>query len=437
MTASSTIVEMLKTAPCQHVPVLIVGGGQGGLSLSYLLKQQGIDHLVLEKNRIGHSWRNERWDSFCLVTPNRQCRLPGYDYARDYGGSDPHGFMLKDEIVSFLEGYAALVQPPVREGVAVTGVSPLAGGGFEVRSTDGIYTADKVIIAISGYHIPIVPRAGAAMPSSLLQVQSLDYRNPQDLPAGEILVVGSGQSGCQIAEDLHLAGRKVHLAVGDAPRAPRMYRGRDSTDWLEEMGHYDMPVEDHPSSEKVRQNENHYLTGRDGGREIDLRKFAQQGMKLYGMLAGIEGQTVRFQPDLSHHLDAADATYLRIRNTIDAYIERAGIDAPVEAPYQPCWAPAEEPLELDLAAANISTVIWCTGFRMDFSFIDVPVFDGRGYPAHNRGVSAHEGLYFIGLPWLHTWGFGAGFAGVARDAEHIVEDIAASLRLTERRAALG
>ena len=247
-------------------------------------------------------------------------------------------------------------------------------------------------------------------------------------------LIGSGQSGCQIAEDLHLAGRKVHLAVGDAPRAPRLYRGRDSTDWLEEMGHYDMPIAEHPSSEKVRQNENHYLTGRDGGREIDLRKFAAEGMKLYGMLDRIEGQTVRFKPDLTHHLDNADATYNRIRATIDGYIERAGIDAPEEPAYRPCWAPASDPLELDLAAENVGAVIWCTGFRMDFAFIDVPVFDGRGYPGHERGVSAHEGLYFIGLPWLHTWGSGR-FAGVARDAGHIVEHIAARMTAGQRLTA--
>lgn len=427
-------VEMLNTSPKAHVPVIIVGGGQGGLSLSYLLREQGVDHLILEKNRIGHSWRNERWDSFCLVTPNRQCRLPGFDYGQDYGGSDPHGFMLKDEIVAFVEAYAAKVQPPIREGVAVTGVSARKGGGFEVRSSDGVYTADKVIIAISGYHIPIVPRVGAALPAGIMEVQSLDYRNPDDLPEGEILVVGSGQSGCQIAEDLHLAGRKVHLAVGDAPRAPRQYRGRDSTDWLEEMGHYDMPITEHPSSEKVRQNENHYLTGRDGGREIDLRTFALQGMKLYGMLAEIEGHMVRFRPDLTQHLDKADATFLRIRATIDAYIERAGIIAPVEPDYQPVWAPDADPFELDLAASNISTVIWCTGFRMDFSFIDVPVFDGRGYPSHQRGVSTHDGLYFIGLPWLHTWGSGR-FAGVARDAAHIADHIALTIGRDEVRAA--
>lgn len=427
-------VEILKTQPKAHIPVIIIGGGQGGLSLSYCLRQQGIDHLILEKNRIGHSWRAERWDSFCLVTPNRQCRLPGFSYDKEYGGTDAHGFMLKDEIVRFLEAYAEMVDPPIREGVAVTGVKALPGGGFEVRSTDGIYTADKVIVAISGYHTPIVPRPGAAMPGDVLQVQSLDYRNPKDLPEGEILVVGSGQSGCQIAEDLHLGGRKVHLAVGDAPRAPRQYRGRDSTDWLEEMGHYDMPIDDHPSSEKVRQNENHYLTGRDGGREIDLRKFALQGMKLYGMLDGIEGHQVRFKPDLTHHLDTADATYCRIRVTIDTYIARAGIDAPEEPPYAPLWAPEADPTELDLKAANIRTVIWCTGFRMDFGFIDVPVFDGRGYPGHDRGISAHDGLYFIGLPWLYTWGSGR-FAGVARDAAHITRHIAERLTNGHRRSA--
>ena len=426
-------VEILKTTPRQHVPVLIVGGGQGGLSLSYLLRQKGIEHLILEKNRIAHSWRNERWDSFCLVTPNRQCRLPGFSYTDEYGGTNPHGFMLKDEIVTFLERYAEIVAPPIREGVAVTRISARPDGGFDVQATDGAYTADKVIIAISGYHIPIVPRPGAALPTRINEIQSLDYRSPEDLPEGAVLVVGSGQSGCQIAEDLHLAGRRVHLAVGDAPRAPRMYRGRDSTDWLEEMGHYDMPIDEHPSSAKVRQNENHYLTGRDGGREIDLRKFALQGMKLYGMLDAIEGDTVRFKPDLTHHLDQADATFMRIRKTIDSYIERAGIDAPAEPNYAPVWAPEQDPTSLDLAAEGISTVIWCTGFRMDFSFIDVPVFDGRGYPGHHRGVSSHDGLYFIGLPWLHSWGSGR-FAGVARDAAHIVDHVTCRLASRERLA---
>jgi putative flavoprotein involved in K+ transport len=433
MTPTPDTVETLKTGPRGHVPVLIVGAGQGGLSLSYLLQEQGIEHLILEKHAIGHSWREERWDSFCLVTPNRQCRLPGFSYSGEYGGTDPNGFMLKDEIVHFLETYAGRIAPPVREGVAVTGIAARPGGGYEVQSSEGLYTADEVVIAISGYHVPIVPRAGAGMPPSVTQVQSLDYRNPHDLPEGDVLVVGSGQSGCQIAEDLHLAGRKVHLALGDAPRAPRQYRGRDSTDWLEEMGHYDMPIDD-PMSEKVRKNENHYLTGRDGGREIDLRKFALQGMKLYGMLDGVDGSTVHFRPDLTHHLDQADATYVRIRKTIDAYIERAGIDAPVEPDYAPCWAPESDPLMLDLEAANIRTIIWCTGFRMDFSFIGVPVFDGRGYPAHVRGVSAHDGLYFIGLPWLHTWGSGR-FAAVARDAAHIVDTIATRVNRDALRAA--
>lgn len=434
MTPSPTTVELLKTSPRAHVPVLIVGAGQGGLSLSYLLQQQGVEHLILEKNRIAHSWRSERWDSFCLVTPNRQCRLPGFSYGDEYGGSDPHGFMLKDEIVQFLERYAEMVAPPIREGVAVTKISKRPGGGFEVQATDGFYTADEVVVAISGYHIPIVPRPGAALPADILEVQSLDYRNPDDLPEGAVLVVGSGQSGCQIAEDLHLAGRKVHLAVGDAPRAPRVYRGRDSTDWLEEMGHYDMPISEHPSSAKVRQNENHYLTGRDGGREIDLRKFALQGMKLYGMLEAIQGHEIRFKPDLTHHLDQADATFVRIRNTIDAYIAREGIEAPQEPDYAPCWAPDVDPTLLDMKAENIRSVIWCTGFRMDFSFIDLPVFDGRGYPGHERGISAQEGLYFIGLPWLHTWGSGR-FAGVARDATHIVDRIVARVRSAALRPA--
>lgn len=402
-----------------HHTVAIIGGGQAGLSVSHLLGQSGIDHVVFEKNRIGHAWAKERWDSFCLVTPNWQCRLPGYRYA----GDDPHGFMLRDDIVAFIADYAALVRPPIREGVTVTRVSQRAHGAFTLETSMGDVTADHVIVAISGYHVPTKPAAASGLRAGLTEIHSHEYRNPDRLPPGGILVVGTGQSGCQIAEDLQRAGREVHLAVGATPRSPRRYRGRDVTEWLTANGHYDMPIDDHPKGYAVRANENHYLSGRDGGKEIDLRQFAKDGMKLYGRIDAMAGARVTFQPNLRRNLDAADAAYLKIRATIDAYIDAAGIDAPPAPLYEPCWQPDQEPSQLDLDRAGIGAIIWGTGFRQDFRFIDLPAFDAAGYPHHRRGVStACPGLYFLGLPWLYTWGSGR-FAGIERDATHVAEHV--------------
>lgn len=402
-----------------HYQVLIVGGGQAGLSLSYLLKQQGLSHLILEKNRLGHAWRSERWDSFCLVTPNWQCTLPGFPYA----GDDPEGFMLKQQIVDYIDDYIASFGPPALEGVAVTGVSRDAAGGYRVDSSAGVYFAEQVVIAVGGYHTPILPADADQLPASITQLHSSNYVNPRQLPSGEVLVVGTGQSGCQIAEDLHLAGRKVHLCVGDAPRVARRYRGKDVVKWLDEMAYYDLPVDQHPLGAGVREKTNHYVTGRDGGRDIDLRKFALEGMQLYGRYAGLKGDTVHFGDDLQHNLDGADAVYRKINASIDQHIAKHGIAAPEEAAYTPLWQPpADAATTLDLADGKISAVVWCIGFRTDFSWVDAPIFDQRGYPHHQRGVTAQAGLYFLGLPWQYTWGSGR-FSGIARDASFLLDQI--------------
>lgn len=422
------ILTAAEVGEAQHVPVIVVGGGQAGLSASWYLQQHGIEHLVLEKNRVGHAWRDERWDSFCLVTPNWQCLLPDFPYA----GDDPEGFMLKNQIVDYVEAFAAKVAPPIREGVAATLLGRLPDGRFSLRTTSGDYTADKVILAVSGYHVASVPRVGARLPSRLFQIHSQEYRNPDLIPEGAVLVVGTGQSGCQIAEDLHRVGRQVHLAVGSAPRSPRKYRGRDALAWLYDMGQYDITVDDHPLREKVRLKENHYFSGRDGGREIDLRQFATEGMKLYGLLSGVEGEAVTFADDLRKNLDLADASYAKIQRQIDAWIAAQGIDAPpAPPPYVPVWRPPAEPEALDCAAAGVNSVIWCTGFRPDWRWVDLPVFNGEGYPIHHRGVCALDGLYVVGLPWLTTWGSGR-FSGVARDVEHVVSHLASTM---SRRAA--
>jgi putative flavoprotein involved in K+ transport len=401
-----------------HVPVVIVGGGQAGLSMSYCLKARNIRHVVLERSRIAHAWRSQRWDSFCLVTPNWQCRLPGHPYR----GSDPDGFMVKDEIVQYLDDYVALFNPPVREGVEVQRITAGTRSRFEVVTSEGTYLADQVVIAAGGYHRPKIPPLAAALGPDVLQLNAASYRNAKSLPEGAVMVVGSGQSGCQIAEDLHLEGKRVHLCVGSAPRVARRYRGRDVVYWLDQLGHYDMGIDRHPDGVAVRRKPNHYVTGRDGGRDIDLRKFAREGMQLHGRLLDIDATSFEFGDDLEKNLDRADATDDRIKNTIDDYIARARIAAPEEPRYVPVWKPERVERRLSKRDAAVSAVIWCMGFATDYRFIELPVFDAHGYPDHTRGVTREPGLYFLGLPWLYTWGSGR-FCGVGNDAEHLARCI--------------
>ncbi len=400
-----------------HHEVVIVGGGQAGLSLSHELTRAGVEHVVLERDRAMHTWRDERWDAFCLVTPNWQCRLPGLPY----DGDDPDGFMVQEEILAYLDRFLQSFDPPLHEGVTVTRVSR-SGDAFVVQTSHGTLTAGQVVLAVGGYHVPSLPRVAAQLPSRITQLHSSQYRNPSSLPDGEVLVVGSGQSGAQIAEDLLIAGRTTHLCVGSAPRVARFYRGRDCVAWLADMGHYDMGIDEHPEGTAARKEANHYVTGRDGGRDIDLRAHALGGMRLHGRLLSVVGETAALGTGLTACLDAADATADRIKDRIDAYIDSQGIDAPDEPRYVPVWAPAAEHDVLDLSA--ISTVVWATGFRSNWSWVDVPCFDGSGYPVHTRGVTSVPGLFVLGLPWLHTWGSGR-FAGIARDAAHLAGVIAA------------
>lgn len=395
-------------------PVVVIGAGQAGLSVTHALQQRGIRPLVLERHRIAYAWDQQRWDSFCLVTPNWQCRLPDFPY----DGEQPQGFMDKQSIVAYIQRFAEHVGADVREGVAVQRLTPKAKG-YRLITSEGELQAEHVVVATGGYHTPRRHPHAERLPASVRQLDARDYRNPSALPEGAVLVVGNGQSGSQIAEDLHLAGRRVHLSVGSAPRSPRMYRGKDVVDWLDRMGYYAMPISEHDDQRRVRTKTNHYLTGRDGGREIDLRQRAVEGMQLHGRLSAISNAHIGFADDLADKLDQADAVYCRIRNSIDSWILQQGIDAPLEPAYSPCWQPAAmADRGIDLQEEPLGAVIWCMGYRSDFSWIDAPVFDGAGLPAHDRGVTNSAGLYFIGLPWLHTWGSGR-FCGVSDDAHYL------------------
>jgi putative flavoprotein involved in K+ transport len=412
----------------RHVRVAVVGGGQAGLSASYHLQSRGIGHVVLEAETAGHDWRDRRWDSFCLVTPNWQCRLPGHTYQ----GSDPDGFMVRDEIAAYLDEYVKRAGFPLFEHTAATRLRRAENGIFRLGTTAGELTADQVVVATGPYQVPRTPRLAERLPAGVTQLHSADYRRPHQLPDGAVLVVGTGQSGCQIAEDLYLAGRQVHLSVGSAPRVARRYRGRDVVAWLDDMGYYARAITDFADADAVRFRANHYVTGRDGGHDIDLRAFAAGGMRLYGRLAGATADGVlSFGSDLARSLDGADAVSESIKDSIDAYLAAAGVAAPPEQRYVPVWAPGDDhPAQLDLARAGVTSVVWATGFGADYRWIEVPVFDGRGYPTHRRGVSSCPGLYFLGLPWQHTWGSGR-LSGVAQDAEYLLRQITAHSRPNE------
>lgn len=404
----------------RHVSVVVIGAGQAGLSVSWHLVQREVEHVVLERDRVASQWRSARWDSFCLVTPNWQCQLPGWPYT----GNDPDGFMVRDEIVSYLEGYAASFGPPIHEGVVAERLTRAGSGRLLLRTSAGDVTADDVIVATGGYQVPVVPPFAERLPASLTQVHSHDYRNPEQLPPGEVLVVGSGQSGAQIAEDLHLAGGRVHLCLGDAPRVARRYRGRDVVAWLEDIGYYRTTADQRNTDDGEVARANHYVTGRDGGRDIDLRAFARDGMRLYGLLEDVVAGELRFRQNLRAGLDDADRVSEGIKDSIDKHIADSGLLAPQEARYVPVWEPEQEPIRLVLEGSGITSVPWAIGFRADYRWIELPVFDERGLPVHTRGATAEPGLLFLGLPWQWTWG-SARFSGVGADAEHLVGLLAA------------
>ncbi len=393
---------------------IVVGGGQAGLSASYWLSQAGVDHAVFEKKSAMHKWRDERWDNFCLVTPNWQCQLPGHPY----DGPDPHGFMVKQEILAYLDGFARKTNAAVREGVEVLAVER-ERDFFHVTTSEGRFSADAVFLATSLYGDPYRPLCAERVPDSIAQIHSAEYRNAAALPAGSVVVVGSGQSGAQIAEDLHLAGRNVHLVTGNAPRCARFYRGRDVVDWLTDIGQYEITVADEGMGRK-RQDTNHYLTGRDGGRDIDLRAFARDGMSLYGRLKDVASGRMMFEPNLEANLDGADRVYNGINGLIDRHIADKGIEAPPGSVYEPVWTPRKEPEALDLVASGVAAIVWATGFTPDWSYVRLPIFDGSGYPVNRRGITSVPGVFVLGLPWLWTWGSGR-FLSVGRDAGHVVQ----------------
>jgi putative flavoprotein involved in K+ transport len=403
----------------EKIETIIIGGGQAGLATSYHLKQLGREHIVFEAaEKPAHAWRNDRWDSFTFVTPNWTIQLPGAVYE----GDDPDGYLPKDEIVAYFERYIEKYDLPVRFKTSVLEVAPMDGGRYQVKTEAGIYQAKNVVIATGSFQKPKIPAYSENLPTDVLQLHSGKYRNPDQLPDGAVLVVGAGQSGLQIAEELYQSGRKVYLSAGFAPRAPRRYRGRDVFAWLVDVGFFEQTPDKLPSP-KARFGANPQLSGKNGGHALNLHQFARDGVTLLGHIAGAQDGRVTFKPDLKETLARTDKAEKDICAMIDKYIAARGIDAPLETlPELLDGYSAEEISELDLNSAKINTIIWAIGYTFDYNLVKLPVTDDDGSPITQHGVTQYPGLYFVGMNWLSKRK-STLLLGVNEDAESIVAEM--------------
>ena len=398
----------------EKIDTVIIGAGHAGLSMSNILTTRGVEHAVLDRSDIAARWSAERWDSFTLLTPNWATWLPNWHY----DGAEPHGFMGRDEVVSYFTRYARSFNAPVREGVEVTSLETSPTGGYRLVSTAGEIHARKVVIATGPFQTPRLPAWSTELPHEPTQMHSSGYRNAGQLPDGAVLVVGSGPSGQQIAEDLIREGRTVYLSVGRHSRVPRRYRGRDYYWWQELGGFYEKTAASTPIAAQ-RQGVAPVLTGFGGGHDLDLRQLHSHGVTLLGRTVATQGGLLQFDAHLQGALAAGDLAYDRFRDWVEARLNRfEGLyGEPEKREIYP--DPPESPTELDLAAAGVSTVIWATGFQRSFSdWVRVPVFGDDGFPRHQRGETGFPGLYFLGLPWLHRQR-SPFIRGAEEDARHI------------------
>jgi putative flavoprotein involved in K+ transport len=405
------------SGPVEKVEALVVGGGQAGVAASEHLTRCGISHLVLERGRIAERWRSERWDSLVANGPAWHDRFPGMEFPNTH----PDAFVGKEAVAEYFEIYAKKIAAPIRCGVTVTKASRLEGrAGFAVETSAGAFEAEYVIAATGAFQRPIVPDT-VPQDSAITQMHSSAYRNPAQLPQGAVLLVGAGSSGAQISAELLEAGRKVYLSVGPHGRPPRSYRGRDFVWWLGVLNKWD--TEYTPGSAHVTIA----VSGAHGGQTVDFRKLAAKGMVLLGKTSGFDHGTMRFAPDLATNIAKGDADYLSVLAEADAFVTRTGLSLPPEpqahiiGPDPDCLT--NPILQLNLAQAGITTIIWATGFERDYTWLNVNAFDGNGRPKHQRGVSTEPGIYFLGLPYQSRRG-SSFIWGVWHDAKHVADHIA-------------
>ena len=400
----------------ESVDTVVVGAGQAGLATSYFLTRDGRPHVVLERGRVGERWRSERWDGFVLNTPNWAQRLPGFHYS----GPQPDAFAPRDEVVRYLEDYARSFAASVREHAAVRAVRR-ATGGFSVELDDDALEVRNVVIAAGAYQRPTANPLSELLPSDVQQLHTSAYRRPEQLPDGAVLIVGGGQSGCQIAEELLAAGRRVFLSVGRCPWLPRRDRGREVVHWLLDTGLADETIDALPSP-AARLTCNPPVSGSDGGHDCNPRWLAARGAVLLGRVAGVSGHTVRIAEGLTESLAFGDEFLATFRRRVDEFVAATGLDVPEREPDD-----RPEPFstieELDLRREAVTTVLWANGFRPDHGWVEGVEIDAQGWPLHERGASPVPGLYFVGLHWLHKRKSSL-FLGVGEDAEHVVATIA-------------
>ena len=405
---------------------VVIGAGHGGLAMSRCLSDRSIDHVVLERSEVANSWRTERWDSLRLLTPNWQCRLPGHAYH----GDDPDGFMTMLEVVEFITGYAKVIAAPLHTGTTVTSVRR-TDGGYCVTTDHDEWQCLTVVLATGAFNVPRVPACSEAVPASVTTLTPMEYRNPDELAEGGVLVVGASATGVQIAHEIQRSGRPVTLAVGEHVRGPRVYRGRDILWWMEAAGVLDERYDEVDDIVRARRVPSMQLGGSPERATFDLNALTGIGVKLAGRLAGIRDGRAQFSGSLRNKCDLADLKLDRLLDTIDEWATATGLDD-AAPPHRFAPTLVSEPLtlDLDLASGAIQTVIWATGFRPDYSWLDVDVLDGKGLVRHDGGVVDSPGMYLIGAPFLRRRK--SSFIDGARDdAQDLIVELAGFL---DRRA---
>ena len=403
--------------------IVIIGAGSAGLATSYFLTERNIAHVVLERGLVGNTWDVERWDGFHLVNPNWAVRLPGFHYS----GTEPDGYLSKIETVDYLQNYAKHFGAPVRTGVDIANLERVGHRYLLTSSSGERHRARCVVVATGAFGVPKIPNYATSLSRSISQIHSADYKNPASLAQGGVLVVGSGQSGAQIAEELYEAGKTVWLSVGNAGRRPRRYRGRDSSWWNYTMGSFDKTIENVESIDDARYGASSHTSGAKGGHDIYLREMAKNGVTLVGPVTGGEIYSLSLRTDLAEILKGVDEHPVNWMRNVDEYVEKNGMQVPPDDTVAPPdiqdWPKGESPDSLNLVEAGIKTIVWSTGFKYDFDWIKLPITGDHNYPNQHRGVTDYPGLYFMGLQWMYG-SKSAQFIGVGEDAEYVANHVA-------------